>query len=40
MFSNIADASRVRRRLAVIIVGLVALAGSPAAGQGTATIIG
>ena len=40
MFSNLADVSRVRRQLVGLIVGLVVLAGSPAAGQGTATIVG
>ena len=40
MFSNRAGVSRVRRELAGLIVGLVVLAGSPAAGQGTATILG
>ncbi len=40
MFSNLAGVSRGRRELAGLIVSLVVLAGSPAAGQGTATIVG
>ena len=40
MPSNTSDTGRVRWGLVVVIVSLVAFAGSPAAGQGTATIIG
>jgi hypothetical protein len=40
MFCNVAGVSRVRRELAGFIAGLVVLTGSPAAGQGTATIVG
>src|SRR5262245_14529709 len=40
MFLSVIRVSRLRLEIAGLIAGLVVLAGSPAAGQGTATIVG